>query len=83
MIWDKSITADGATATPEQLTDAWGRWLLDPLRTATRLADILTSVGVVGTAKYWPTAPVADRMLQRARKAGEIRFVKGRWETQE
>ena len=83
MDWDKPITADGATATPEQLTEAWRRWLADPLRTATRLASVLTSVGVVGTRKYWPTARVADRMLQRAHKAGAIRFVKGRWEPSE
>lgn len=79
MIWDKTMTVEGATATPAQLTDAWGRWMLDPLKTAARLASILSSVGVDGPAKYWPTARLADRMLQRARKAGEIRFEKGRW----
>ncbi len=80
MIWDKPITADGCTATPEQMTEAWEQWGkgLGP-RTALNLAGALRRAGAVGTNKYWPTARVADRMLQKARKAGVIRFEGGRW----
>ena len=85
MIWDKTITADGATATPEQLTKAWTRWVADSAvrKTKNDLAHYLTESGVIGTDKYWPTDRLADRMLQSARKAGEIRYVKGRWELME
>ncbi len=80
MIWDKPITADGCTATPEQLTKAWERWVESrDLKTATSLAVALTRAGAVGTCKFWPTARVADRMLQKARKAGAIRFERGQW----
>ena len=66
-------------ATPEQLTKAWGRWIASPRPTASMLATCLVQVGVVGTSKYWPTARVADRMLQRARKAEAIRFERNHW----
>jgi hypothetical protein len=79
MNWERPITADGATATPEQLRAAWQRWSLESRKSATTLAVILQQVGVEGTAKFWPTARVADRMLQAARKAGVIRYAKGQW----
>lgn len=79
MNWDKPISADGCTATPEQMTEAWKRWGDRGPRTAMYLAFALERAGAVGTNKFWPTGRVADRMLQKARKAGAIRFVKGTW----
>lgn len=79
-LWDKPITAGGSTATPEQLRAAWEGWTRATLKSATTLATHLSRVGVTGSAKFWPTAGVADRMLQRARRAGVIRYVNGRWE---
>lgn len=79
-LFPKPITADGATATPEQMARAWSSWVAGSLMTATTLESALIRAGVVGTARYWPAARVADRMLQRARKAGVIHFVKGGWE---
>lgn len=80
MIWDKPITADGCTATPEQMQKAWDEWVFTGRRGKAALAYLLTKAGAVGTCKFWPTGRVADRMLQKARKAGAVRFVKGRWE---
>lgn len=73
------MSADGAEATAEQLTAAWVRWCDGRLMTATALATTLLRVGVCGKNVCWPTARLADRMLQKARKAGAIRFEKGRW----
>ena len=78
-LWSRGITADGATASPEQLRAAWEYWRLKELKTATTLENCLLRAGV-RNARCWPLARVADRMLQRARKAGAIKFVRGRWE---
>lgn len=78
-LWTTPISANGCTATPEQMQKAWARWRLSGLKTATSLAADLERAGAAGTNAYWPTDRVADRMLQKARKAGVIRFSKGRW----
>jgi hypothetical protein len=81
MIWDKPIMAGGATATPEQLSEAWSAWRSGTDRKAPGLTRALQSAGVHGTHRYHRTPDrVAGRMLQKARKAGAIRFVKGWWE---
>ena len=78
--WDKPITADGATASPEQQAEAWRLWLRRSEKSASGLAADLRTAGVVGTAQSWPTHRVADRMLQKARKGGAVCYVNGRWE---
>lgn len=79
MIWDKPIVADCHLATPEQLQTAWDRWLRILPGDATSLAGILCREGAGTDARPWRCARVADRMLQKARKAGVIRYERGRW----
>ena len=82
MKWDKPISAGRADATPEQMQNAWRAWVSDHRiedRTARRLATLLCLVGAISAPSRWPCARVADRMIQKARKAGVIEFRKGRW----
>ena len=68
MIWDKPITADGHTATPEQLQAAWDRWIRNLPEDAALLTGILCREGAGTNARPWRCARVADRMLQKARR---------------
>lgn len=83
MIWDKPITADGHTATPEQLQKAWARWVRNLPEDASLLTGILCSEGAGTNARPWRCSRIADRMLQKARKAGAIRYEKGQWRIME
>lgn len=80
-LWTKPITADGATATPEQMREAWAWWLRDGYGTMAGLSRSLAGAGVTGrSARHRGIDHLADRMLWHAKKAGVIRYVKGRWE---
>ena len=79
MIWDKPITADGHTATPEQMQAAWDGWVRNLPAGYHNLTGKLIRAGAgMGTSPY-RCARVTDRMLQKARKAGVIRYEGGRW----
>lgn len=81
-LFPKPITAEGATATPEQLREAWTLFWLCECQTAGDLTAILEDQDVPDRGPkgyHWPSYRIADRMLQRARKAGVIRYERGRW----
>lgn len=87
-LWARGITAEGGEATVDQMREAWRMWMKRGLKTQADLEGLLSGQGVPyfgrpathGRMQGRPAARIADRMLQRARKAGVIRFVKGRWE---
>ena len=79
-LWTKPITADGHDATVEQQKAAWVGWIGCGCRTSSTLAHWLIRSGAGNDVFSWRCDRVADKMLQRARKAGVIRFEKGRWQ---
>lgn len=80
MIWDKPITADGCTATPEQQQAAWKSWIERGNGRTSDLAGFLVNAGAGNSAHRWRCSEVAHRMVQKARKAGVIRFNGRGWE---
>lgn len=82
MVWDRAMKVKDASATPEQLQAAWDKWCKDaPQRRAyLHLSIYLRDAGATRLpCVSWPFTRLADRMLQKARKAGEIEYRCGRW----
>lgn len=80
-LWTKPITAYTITVSPEQQAEAWMQvWGGRTGITAAGLSYQLVQVGVLRWRKGDRVAAgVAHRMLQHARKAGVIRYERGRW----
>ena len=78
-LWYNGMTADGATATQEQLHQAWAAFEASLPAKARTLELALTDAGVTGTNQHYPTHRLADRMIQKARKAKLITYSGGVW----
>lgn len=78
MKWEKSMTAYGVTVDAADIQAAWDKWIKKPPRTAFGLEyAIEEQKRVVSMDPY--AMRIADRMLQKARKAGVIRYSSGAW----
>ena len=86
--WPKSMTAYGVTMQRETLEAAWEAWLAMPAHIPRGALSLQTRLELQGAPEFsgsgWFDGPVAariaDRMLQRARKAGVIRWNDKAWE---
>lgn len=74
--WPETMTRNGETATREQMAAAWEKW---DWHSYSHLAAKLSNAGAGDPHKKWTCIRLADSMLQRARKAGHIRFEGGKW----
>lgn len=83
-VFTRPIVADGVRATPEQQARAFVRFArMSGQKRYSDLARFLVEepLEVVGrTDPHYPTHRLADRMLQKARKAGLARFNGKEWE---
>jgi len=77
---DKPITVDGCTATPRQQSIAWRYWFFMGGGDRELLASELAMAGLDDPEFGRVCITAASRMLQKARKAGEIRFNGRVWE---
>jgi len=87
MDWPASMTAYGVTVQRETLEAAWENWWARGTRTRLILGDFIFGVAWRVTREENAcfisdrvAGKFADRMLQRARKAGVIRFDGKVWE---
>lgn len=74
MKW-REIKTGGLTFTPEQLAEAWEQWLRHPRRDLMALDFILRRV----TGYEEGCNRTGDKMLQRARRAGVVRWNGKTW----
>lgn len=68
----------GVTITPEQEAAAIARMREGPF-VSRNIEGALTRAGVVDVDRFPVVMRTADKLLQRERKAGRIRFEAGRW----
>ena len=80
MVWSTPRTGGGATVSPEHQQAAWDGWRQQGYGRAsalTRWLEFAVADERDASPNYYP---IADKMLQRARKAGAIRFNGRVWE---
>ena len=79
---DTAFVAAGVPVTTDQRDRAWAAWIAlpDDRRTAFALQCRLAEAGVPNGVRDEAAMRASDRMIQSARKRGEIEFVsRGKW----
>lgn len=73
--WPDKMTRSGETATRQQMEAAWGAW------SGGRGHDLIKRLrhAGAGDGRAWSCSRLADAMLQKARKAGLVKFECGKW----